>query len=461
MKRLTQKRIPPLLYLLIACAGLNLLWYKRMMIAVDYSDRMIFVPFCGIGILVVALLLDRQRLRWDSRRVALFCCLGGAVFTLLALAPSGLHLIGLAGSGLFGGGGFLVLISKGMRLLPPRYRGRGFAFAFLFSGLVNTSTDIGELPALFVKGSAPNLFMACVALILCLGLVLWRGQAFNAQTIPIATEERSEARQMAQIGTVAILCFLLLYLSVSLKESVAYPSAITGVSTSGFIRFIEIPLWLIAAFVTDLVGRRILLGASLMCAFIGAAGTLATESANVTALATLCTYFCQIGFPTACIALLADVSFYMRRPALLGFFAFAPLILGQLLEGIAALLLQQPSNETLFLIDVLILAVFSGVAIWLFTLVSSNLAFFRATVDVIEVEGRTRGLATPEQIALDYDLTRREQEILVLIIADKTVRQMSADLCVSESTVKFHITNILKKTASTNRAAMLEKFGSG
>lgn len=457
MGKVSQK-IPPLLALMIASAGLNLLWYKRVMIAIESDEHLIFVSFCGLGMLTVALLFDAYRLKRDIRSIILFCNLGGIICTALVLLPGIFHLVGLAGAGLFGGSSFLILIMTGTRLLPQHYRGRAFAFSFLLAGALNTATDIVELPALLVQGYASNIIMACLCLVLCMASIAWKGRAFNWRAIPVTSGERSDNRDMIRIGAVALTCFLLLYVSLSFKESVAYPSVITAVTPSGFIRFVEIPLWLIAGFFTDLLGRRILLGASLVAAFVGAAGILAAESENITALSILCTYFCQIGFPTACVALLADVSQYLRRPAIVGFFAFAPLVLGNLLERVVRSFTESLSNYDLFIADTLILVVFSGLAIWLFGLIGSSLAFLSVTVDVIALEGQTRGLASPAQIATEYDLTKREQEILILIIANKTVRQMAAELYVSESTVKFHITNILKKTASTNRAAMLAKL---
>jgi DNA-binding CsgD family transcriptional regulator len=448
-----------LLPLLIACGALCLLWYKRVMITLSFDERMIFIPFCGVGFLVMALLLDSGILKRDNRSIIVFCCAGSILFTALALAPGLLHYLGLVVAGMFTGGNFLVVIIAGLRLLPLRYRGRAFAFSFLVAGLINTATDISELPFLFVQGQVANLIMACLSLSLCLALMLIKGRAFNFRNIPIASGAPTETSRMVRIGALAVTCFFLLYISLSLKESVAYPAAITQVSPNGWIRFIEIPLWLIAGFVTDLLGRRVLIIASLVTAFIGAAGILATDSSSVTALTSLCVYFCEVGFPTACCALLVDVSFYTRSPSIMGFLSFAPLVVGQLLEGVALPFLQGLTNDTIFIIDIGILALLSVLSIWLFSLVSSSLTFFQATVEVIEFEGEARGLATPEQIAKDFDLTRREQEILALIISGKTVRQMASELYVSESTVKFHITNMLKKTASINRQAMLEKFG--
>ena len=57
-----------------------------------------------------------------------------------------------------------------------------------------------------------------------------------------------------------------------------------------------------------------------------------------------------------------------------------------------------------------------------------------------------------------YDLTSREQEVLKLILEDKTNNEIIDQLVVSESTVKFHIHNILKKTGCKNRNELRSKY---
>jgi len=52
----------------------------------------------------------------------------------------------------------------------------------------------------------------------------------------------------------------------------------------------------------------------------------------------------------------------------------------------------------------------------------------------------------------DPILTEREQTILAAIAAGKTTAAISADLWVSEHTVKFHLTNIYRKLGVPNRA---------
>ncbi len=50
-------------------------------------------------------------------------------------------------------------------------------------------------------------------------------------------------------------------------------------------------------------------------------------------------------------------------------------------------------------------------------------------------------------------LTRREVEVLCLIVAGKTDREIAQELFISARTVGGHISNILNKTSTSNRAA--------
>ncbi len=49
-------------------------------------------------------------------------------------------------------------------------------------------------------------------------------------------------------------------------------------------------------------------------------------------------------------------------------------------------------------------------------------------------------------------LTQREVEVLCLIVAGKTDREIAEELFISARTVGGHISNILNKTSSSNRA---------
>ena len=84
-----------------------------------------------------------------------------------------------------------------------------------------------------------------------------------------------------------------------------------------------------------------------------------------------------------------------------------------------------------------------------------------AATPVIELAGSDAPMRDIAAIAERFGLTRRETEVLELVFRGLTVQQMADELVVSKSTVKFHVTNILRKTGSENRQKMIERLDAG
>jgi len=57
-----------------------------------------------------------------------------------------------------------------------------------------------------------------------------------------------------------------------------------------------------------------------------------------------------------------------------------------------------------------------------------------------------------------YELTSREAEVFELIVSGRSNSEIAADLFVSESTVKFHVRNALRKAGCMNRTELAAKF---
>ena len=60
--------------------------------------------------------------------------------------------------------------------------------------------------------------------------------------------------------------------------------------------------------------------------------------------------------------------------------------------------------------------------------------------------------------AARYDLSSREQEVLRLILEGRSTQEMAGLLYVTESTIKFHIHNLLKKTKCAHRVALVAHY---
>lgn len=63
-----------------------------------------------------------------------------------------------------------------------------------------------------------------------------------------------------------------------------------------------------------------------------------------------------------------------------------------------------------------------------------------------------------EDFLKTYDISSREKEILMLVLAGQSNAEIARKLFISESTVKFHIHNILKKTHTSNRADLIRCY---
>lgn len=59
---------------------------------------------------------------------------------------------------------------------------------------------------------------------------------------------------------------------------------------------------------------------------------------------------------------------------------------------------------------------------------------------------------------LDFSLTRRENEVLKYLLLNYSNMEISSSLFISESTVKFHIKNILRKTGCSNRSEIINLY---
>ena len=65
-----------------------------------------------------------------------------------------------------------------------------------------------------------------------------------------------------------------------------------------------------------------------------------------------------------------------------------------------------------------------------------------------------------ETFSAQHDLSAREREVMRLLIAEKSNGEIAEALFVSESTVKYHVHNLLKKTGCRSRMDLIGKYAS-
>lgn len=64
-----------------------------------------------------------------------------------------------------------------------------------------------------------------------------------------------------------------------------------------------------------------------------------------------------------------------------------------------------------------------------------------------------------EHFCAAHELSVREREVLRMLLAEKSNAEIAAEMFVSESTVKFHVHNLLGKTGCSRRTELLAAFG--
>jgi DNA-binding CsgD family transcriptional regulator len=80
-----------------------------------------------------------------------------------------------------------------------------------------------------------------------------------------------------------------------------------------------------------------------------------------------------------------------------------------------------------------------------------------ANAFAVVVEGR-RGLSRLVDAATRYRLTRRETEVLRLILANQTNGEIARELCIAETTVSDHLKSLFRKTGCKRRTELLTKL---
>lgn len=63
-----------------------------------------------------------------------------------------------------------------------------------------------------------------------------------------------------------------------------------------------------------------------------------------------------------------------------------------------------------------------------------------------------------EAFAIQHDLSAREKEVLRLLLAEHSNSEIAEALFVSESTIKYHVHNLLQKTGSKSRQELVKKY---
>ncbi|MFW6213516.1 MAG: LuxR C-terminal-related transcriptional regulator [Spirochaetota bacterium] len=75
------------------------------------------------------------------------------------------------------------------------------------------------------------------------------------------------------------------------------------------------------------------------------------------------------------------------------------------------------------------------------------------------IGGREASTSVPQSFLSDYQITRREGEILIVLVGGKTAGQIGEALYISQRTVEAHLRNIYRKCGVANRVELMARIG--
>lgn len=395
-----------------------------------------FLQALGIGVFAVGV---RRKPAIMSHKLFVIILGIYLVFTI----PS-ILIVNLTWTIIFGGfsnlfcgmiaGFYLCYLSKTDSKQKALIFGVGYGLATLASWILAEIGDGG------VYQSNVILYI-CAVLTICVAFILFRVHQFDAQDD--VTEVKEDSPSVDKILLVA--CAVVFLFSTVNQIGFSFSSIdLAHGARLEFSRLFYAAGLVLAGIVTDKNrkhGAVLTLGA-LIIPFVSL--ILQREVISTTILWAL-SYFATGFFSVYRIILFVDMAEKKKLWFLSGF----GLLFGRIGEVLGTLICSAVSNQNIIL--VVIAAVFYAATIALFFWLYQKLYMPEADEAKKERERFQR-------FAVTHDLSPREKEVLTLLLAKETTASIAEQLFVSESTVKFHVHNLLQKTGCKNRKELAELF---
>lgn len=214
----------------------------------------------------------------------------------------------------------------------------------------------------------------------------------------------------------------------------------------GYPRLFVIPGLLLAGAVSDLRDRRFFPYATLVAMLTGTVAVLLFSSPETYNIGTSFIYF---------------FFSFMTLFSIVPFMEWAPSTAGPALTAVAGRSVRYAFSGLAIIVGGILFASASMVALLvLFVVFLAGLFTVFFFMGQLHLPPRKNvNEPRPCQLFADkYSLTERETDVLEVILQGVTVSDISHQLFISEITVKRHVSNILKKTDTKNRAELIDKY---
>ena len=420
-------------------------WFHRLLAltgnrVADWISMVAGYLLQAAGTAVVALMLRRDPPDLPGRRFAGAALLFAAVCAPALLSPTP------AGAACFGGlmnlfcGGIAGYYLYTLDLSVPSNRqglafGGGYAMATVAVGLLALAGG-GRL----IHGSYALLIYLPLALALP-PLTAWLGLLRPSEAAPASETEAWPRRRLA------LACAVVLLASAVKNLGFAFPSEDVSGGLSLELSRVPYAVGLAAAgWISDRSRRRGMLCtvAALVLPFLmlGLAGEPVPR-----AICWGLDYLFYGFFSVFRVVLFLDIAARTHRSAL----APMGLVLGRLGDVAGTAVSLALGDHRIALIAVTALLFFPTLFL-----------FFRLYQGLFEPEAARQRSEQEvfEAFCLHNDLSARERDVLRMVVADHTNGEIAEALFITESTVKYHVRNVLQKTGCKNRGELQRKYAS-
>ena len=403
--------------------------------SVDLLTEVIGYIFQAIGLLSFSLVLKHKKDLFTKKSVFIICIGIDFIFIILSTLINHLIYILLFGylMNFFHGiiaGFYLTLLAT---QIEPKYRSIVFGGAYGVSSIVSWILSLVD-QANFIR-SDYALIAYGIFICITIGIIITEKDIRSSETIPFTRESIS-------IGTIALAGLTVLLLSLTRGIGFYFPMAdlSTGISLEFSRTFYAIGL-ILAGIIGDQSRKCGAISCLIALVFPFAMIALSNEVSASTILWILGYLF--FGFLTVFrVTVFSDIACIEELLYVVGF----GLMFGRIGDAVGNL-------TGVMLNDQKILLVLISSICFVVTFVTFFLLYNRLYIPVPQPAPSLEDCLTV--FIQKYEITSREAEVLKLIAAGASNGEISAQLFISENTVKFHVRNILKKAECSNRAELL------
>ncbi len=452
-------------WIYLLCGTLFFIWQTSNSLAIYYMPALTNIVYSvfaahyvagGIGLVAVGLLCDKV-IRSDKSRRLLAAALAALSFVCvlsLCFIDNAALYIPVFVIGTFLGFGVNGVILGGLFVsLPQAQKALGFGFAFAINVLLRLPIDLA-----IANGTANNVtysaFAAAAMLLLFAALLAKPVALCFSIHIEEFDHEPMKIGKDSGLMWIAVACGTVVYISFGIFDRLA-SAAHFQINSALVLRLTQS----LSAVAAGLICMRFGYYSSFISSvsFLGI-GTLAYLFEWNGTIGVVCGCATFTGFSLfyhPLRSVFAEIGKHGKYPYTVAAFGFALYFITQVLGIPIADLMDSVGRDGGTVIHVALFMLSIPLIILLFYKLRNAYTVRQALPSPGASETARRADAVDA-----LPLTRREKEILRMILRGKISREISETLFIAESTINWHVVNILKKTGIDSRAELIQRFRS-